>query len=224
MEKKEKALQIITNQGLLPLFFYRDPEVSLGIVKTLYKAGIRTLEYTNRGKEALDNFAFLKNEIVCTCPDMQLGIGTIKTAAEAALFIEAGADYIVAPVVNPEVGEIAHKAGLLWIPGCMTPTEINLARQHNAALIKIFPADLLGPGYISQVRDLFPGQLFIPTGGVEIDAKNIKSWFKSGVSAIGMGSRLISYEILDSRAYDVLLSRTELALKLIEMVRNDAEA
>jgi len=219
MKKKEKALQIIISQGLLPLFFHSDPQLSLGIIQTLYKAGIRTLEYTNRGKEALENFTFLKKELSSSCPDMQLGIGTIKTAEEAALFIAAGADYIVAPVVNPEVGEAAQRAGLLWIPGCMTPTEINLARQHNAVLIKIFPADLLGPGYISQIRDLFPGQLFIPTGGVELDAKNIETWFKSGVSAIGMGSRLISHEILNSKAYDLLFSRAELALGIIKMVR-----
>jgi 2-dehydro-3-deoxyphosphogluconate aldolase / (4S)-4-hydroxy-2-oxoglutarate aldolase len=224
MEKKEKALHTIIKQGLLPLFFHPDPEVSLEIVQALYRAGIRTLEYTNRGREALDNFTFLKKEVVSACPGMQLGIGTIKTAAEALLFIEAGADYIVAPVVDSEVGETAHSAGLLWVPGCMTPTEINTARQHNAALIKIFPADILGPAYISQVRDLFPGQLFIPTGGVELDAKNIESWFKSGVSAIGMGSRLISKEILNNKAYDLLLSRAELALGLIKMVRSDVEA
>ena len=223
MEKKEKALQTIIDQGLLPLFFYPDPHVSLAIIQTLYTAGIRTLEYTNRGEEAPDNFVFLKREMAVSCPGMQLGIGTVKTAAEAEFFVEAGASYIVAPTVNPEVGKIAHEAGLLWIPGCMTPTEINLARQHNAALIKIFPADILRPGYISQIRDLFPGQLFIPTGGVELDAKNIDSWFKSGVSAIGMGSRLISYEILNNKDYDLLLIRAESVLRMIKMVRNDVE-
>jgi len=219
MEKKEKALQIIIDQGILPLFFYQDPEVSLGIIQTLYKAGVRTLEYTNRGKEALENFIFLKREISSTCPGMQLGIGTIKTAFEAARFIEAGADYIVAPIVNPEVAALSDDAGLLWIPGCMTPTEIHLAREHHAALIKIFPANILGPDYISQVRSLFPGQMFIPTGGVKVEFDNISSWFKSGVSAVGLGSKLISSEILVNRSYDLLFAKAEQALFIIQAVK-----
>src|SRR5690606_20007557 len=138
-------LNAILVQGLLPLFFYENPEVSLEVVKTLYQAGIRTLEYTNRGPAALENFRFLKKELTELYPDLHLGIGTIKTTDQAEAFIEAGADYIVCPIVNPAVGGLTHEAGLLWIPGCFTPTEIHTAQQHQAALIKIFPANVLGP-------------------------------------------------------------------------------
>ncbi|PIQ22547.1 MAG: bifunctional 4-hydroxy-2-oxoglutarate aldolase/2-dehydro-3-deoxy-phosphogluconate aldolase [Cytophagales bacterium CG18_big_fil_WC_8_21_14_2_50_42_9] len=215
MPNKETALATIVNQGLLPLFFYENPEVSLEIIKTLYRAGIRTLEYTNRGAAALDNFTFLKQELK-EYPDLHLGIGTVKTVAEAQAFINAGADYIVAPLVNPEVGQLAREHNLLWIPGCMTPTEIFLAQQHQAALIKLFPANILGPGFLSAIRELFAGQLFIPTGGVEIEQENLSSWFKAGVCAVGMGSKLISKNILEEQQYDVLYKRTQQALELVK--------
>jgi 2-dehydro-3-deoxyphosphogluconate aldolase/(4S)-4-hydroxy-2-oxoglutarate aldolase len=216
MPDKNSALQAILDQGVLPLFFYEDPEVSLEVVKTLYRAGIRTLEYTNRGPAALDNFRYLKQELATDCPDLHLGIGTIKTAAEAERFIQAGADYIVAPIVNPQVAQLTHAAGLLWIPGCMTPSEIFQAQESQAALIKIFPANIIGPNFISSIKELFPGQLFMPTGGVEIEEENLRTWFRAGVCAVGMGSKLISKNVLEEKQYELLEKLTEKALKMVK--------
>ncbi|MBB5621768.1 2-dehydro-3-deoxyphosphogluconate aldolase/(4S)-4-hydroxy-2-oxoglutarate aldolase [Pedobacter cryoconitis] len=216
MKTRERSLKAITDQGLLPLFFYEDAEVSLEIIRTLYKSGIRVLEYTNRGFAALANFRFLIDAIGIEMKDLHLGIGTIKNTEEARAFIQAGAHFIVCPVVDAEVGKLVHDAGLLWIPGCFTPTEINIAHQLNAGIIKLFPANVLGPVYVSSVKEVFPGQLFIPTGGVEIEEENMTKWFKSGVCAVGMGSKLISKEILETRDYNELASRTK---KTIEMVK-----
>jgi len=215
MKTKEGSLKAITDQGLLPLFFYEDAEVSLEIIRTLYKSGIRVLEYTNRGAAALENFQSLIHTVEIEMKDLHLGIGTIKNATEARDFIHAGAHFIVCPVVDAEVGKIVHDAGLLWIPGCFTPTEINIAHQLKAGIIKLFPANVLGPVYLSSVKEVFPGQLFIPTGGVEIEEENMKNWFKSGVCAVGMGSKLISKEILETKDYNELAIRTK---KTIEMV------
>ncbi|AKD03727.1 ketohydroxyglutarate aldolase [Pontibacter korlensis] len=217
MPNKETALKAIQDQGLLPLFFHQDAEVSLQVVKTLYQAGIRTLEYTNRGAAALENFTYLKSELKEECPDLHLGIGTIKTTEEASAFIKAGADYIVAPIVDQEVGKLANEAGLLWVPGCFTPTEIHQAQRAGAALIKLFPANVLGPAFMSSIKELFPGQLFIPTGGVEMDQQNISTWFKSGVCAVGMGSKLIGKEVLEQKQYQKL---HELTLQALELVKN----
>ena len=216
MKTKESSLKAITDQGLLPLFFYEDAAVSLEIIRTLYQSGIRVLEYTNRGAAALANFRFLINAVEIEMKYLHLGIGTIKNTAEAHDFIKAGAHFLVCPVVDPEVGKIAHDAGLLWIPGCFTPTEINIAHQLKAGIIKLFPANVLGPVYLSSVKEVFPGQLFIPTGGVEIEEENMTKWFKSGVCAVGMGSKLISKEILETRDYQELAIRTQ---KTIEMVK-----
>jgi 2-dehydro-3-deoxyphosphogluconate aldolase / (4S)-4-hydroxy-2-oxoglutarate aldolase len=219
MPDKDSALQAILHQGVLPLFFYENPVVSLDIIKTLYRAGIRTLEYTNRGPAALDNFTYLKKELGAAYPDLHLGIGTIKTAAEAESFIKAGADYIVAPIVNPDVARVTHAAGLLWIPGCMTPTEIFQAQENQAALIKIFPANIVGPNFISSIKELFPGQLFMPTGGVEIEEENLRTWFTAGVCAVGMGSKLISKNVLQEQQYEVLQHLTEKALKMVKAAK-----
>ncbi|GAA4300297.1 bifunctional 4-hydroxy-2-oxoglutarate aldolase/2-dehydro-3-deoxy-phosphogluconate aldolase [Nibribacter koreensis] len=219
MPTKETALQAIVDQGLLPLFFYEDPQVSLDIIQTLYKAGVRTLEYTNRGPAALENFKYLKQELQ-QYPDLHLGIGTIKTVEQANDFLKAGADYIVAPIVDPAVGSLVHEAGLLWIPGCFTPTEIHVAQQAQAALIKIFPANIVGPAFVSSIKELFPGQLFIPTGGVEMEESNFRTWFKAGVCAVGMGSKLISKDILANRQYDQLHTLTQQALHLAQTCRS----
>ena len=221
MDFKERSLQLILDQGMLPLFFYKDPEVSLKVVETLYKAGLRSLEYTNRGKEALSNFKFLRSKIETSCPGMELGVGTVKTADEAKAFIDAGAQYLVAPIINREVGELATAAGLLWIPGCMTPTEINAAQQAGAILIKIFPANILGPEFLSSIRELFQGQLFIPTGGVEIEKENIKKWFDAGVCAVGMGSKMISKQALETGDYDGIYKLALKAIKVINEVKHE---
>lgn len=219
MNNKEKVLNAIQEQGMLPLFYHDSAQVSLGIILSLYKAGVRVLEYTNRGAEALNNFKFLKQSIV-GFSGLQLGIGTVKTVAEAEAFVAAGADFIVSPIVNPAVAAIAEKAGILWIPGCMTPTEISIAQQHHAALIKIFPANILGPEFIASIRDLFAGQLFIPTGGVELNQQNISTWFKAGVCAVGMGSKLITKQILENELYEQLEEDTLTALALVAASRS----
>ncbi|KAA3437021.1 bifunctional 4-hydroxy-2-oxoglutarate aldolase/2-dehydro-3-deoxy-phosphogluconate aldolase [Rufibacter hautae] len=218
MPTKETALKAIVDQGLLPLFFYESPEISLEIIRTLYKAGVRTLEYTNRGPAALENFTFLKNELK-SYEDLHLGIGTIKTVQQANDFLKAGADYVVAPIVDPQVGNLVHEAGLLWIPGCFTPTEIHVAQQAQAALIKIFPANIVGPAFVSSIKELFPGQLFIPTGGVNLEEASFRTWFKAGVCAVGMGSKLISKDILANRQFDQLHDLTTQALELAQTCR-----
>ncbi|MDB4923708.1 bifunctional 4-hydroxy-2-oxoglutarate aldolase/2-dehydro-3-deoxy-phosphogluconate aldolase [Mucilaginibacter sp.] len=216
MKIKKAVLNSILTQGMLPLFFYEDAEVSLQITRTLYKAGIRVIEYTNRGKQALDNFKALKKAAHKEMPELLLGIGTIKNVSDAEAFIDVGADFIVSPIINPEVAKVAHKYKLLWIPGCMTPTEIYAAQRNGAELIKIFPANILGPAFISSIKDLFPGQLFMPTGGVELNSKNISSWFHAGVCAVGMGSKLISKDVMDKKLYDQLYTDT---IKAIELVK-----
>jgi len=221
MSDKKIILQSILNQGMLPLFYWENPAVSVEVTRTLYKAGVRALEYTNRGKAALENFRTMKKVFAVEAPDLYLGIGTIKTEQEARDFVAAGADFIIAPIVNPAVAAVAEKAGLLWVPGCMTPTEIFQAQQLKAAVIKIFPANILGHEFISSIRELFQGQLFIPTGGVELNKDNIRAWFKAGVCAVGMGSKLVSKDILMNEQYEILYKNTVTALQLVRDVINE---
>ena len=137
MHKKEAALQQLLQQKMLPLFYHESAEVSIRILEALFTAGIRSVEYTNRGDKALSNFRQLKKAAEANMPGMMIGIGTIKNKEQAMDFIEAEADYIIYPSMNKKVAAAAHKAGLLWIPGCMTPTEIASAERAGASIVRV---------------------------------------------------------------------------------------
>jgi 2-dehydro-3-deoxyphosphogluconate aldolase/(4S)-4-hydroxy-2-oxoglutarate aldolase len=216
MGKKETLLKLIPEQGILPLYYFKDSEVSIGLLRALYKAGIRAIEYTNRGEQALKNFEAMRKVCDEEMKDMYLGIGTIKNGDMAKAFIDAGTDFIVCPGLVKKVGEVADKHDMLWVPGCMTPTEIIKAESLGAQVIKLFPGNLLGPSFVSTIKELFPGLLFMPTGGVEVNKENLTAWFKSGVCAVGMGSKLVTKPIMENKQYDELTQLTLEALALVK--------
>ena len=219
MDKKEAILKLIPEQGILPLYFNKDTQVSVDILLALYAAGIRTVEYTNRGEAALKNFAKLREVCDKELGGMYLGIGTIKDAATAQSFIDAGADYIISPGLVEDVIPVADKHSMLWVPGCMTPTEIIKAEQLGAKFIKLFPGNLLGPSFLSGIKELFPNTLFMPTGGVELSKENIGGWFKAGVCAVGMGSKLISKDVMEGKKYAELTAATKEAIAIVNASR-----
>lgn len=219
MNKKEEIKNLIVQQGLLPLYYNNSSEISIGVLRALYKAGIRIIEYTNRGSEALDNFISLQKIASAEMSDMKIGIGTIKTKTDAEIFLAAGADFIVCPVVDISIAELVHKTGRLWIPGCMTATEINVAETHGASLVKIFPGNILGPSYITAIKEIFPNLLFMPTGGVEMTKENIQLWFNAGVSVVGMGSKLITKSIMENKDYIKLTENSTQALALVKSAK-----
>lgn len=218
MPDKTDAIAAIKAQKMLPLFYHPDKEVSLKTVEALYKAGVKVIEYTNRGNQAFSNFEYVKKKADSDFPDLMLGIGTIKTAQDARSFIGIGADYIICPSLNIEVAKVTHQAGLKWVPGCMTPTEIVNAELAGATLVKLFPGSLLGPGYVSAIRDLFPNLDFMPTGGVEAEEGNLKGWFKAGVCAVGMGSKLVSKELLERKDFAEIERRAKEAMILVSRI------
>jgi len=219
MDKRSEILRLIPEQGVLPLFFYKDPEVSIEVLKALYKAGIRTVEYTNRGEAALKNFAAMRKVCDTELAGMYLGVGTIKNAEAAQAFIDAGADYLISPGLVEDAVAVADRNNIIWVPGCMTPSEIIRAEQLGARLVKLFPGNILGPGFLSAIKELFPNLLFMPTGGVEAEKGNISGWFKAGVCAVGMGSKLITKSALETRDYAGITKATEEAIALINEVR-----
>jgi len=215
---QQEIIQGLKQQKLLPLFYHAEADTCIAVVKALYAAGIRYVEFTNRGEQALKNFKALiavRNEGM---KDLCFAAGTIKTAEAADAFIEAGADFIISPVFDKAVGEVAAQSKKLWIPGCMTPTEIHVAEQAGCKLVKLFPGNLLGPSFVNAIKELFPGVDFMPTGGVEVDKDNLQAWFASGVCAVGMGSKLISKQLLGAKDYAGIESETRRALQLIQTV------
>ncbi len=220
MEKKTEILHFIPEQGLLPLYFHKDGAVSITVLKALYKAGIRAVEYTNRGEAALANFKLMRNVCDTELKGMYLGIGTIKNGETARAFVDAGADYLISPGLIEAVVKVADKNNMLWVPGCMTPSEIIAAENLGAKFIKLFPGNLLGPSFMSTIKELFPGLLFMPTGGVELEETNLKGWFNAGVVAVGMGSKLITKQVMEEKNYEQLTADTIHALAMIKSIRN----
>ena len=151
---------------------------------------------------------------------MYLGIGTIKNAAQAQAFIDAGADYIISPGLVEEAAAVADKNNVLWVTGCMTPTEIIKAENLGAKLIKIFPGNILGPGFVSGIKELFSGLQFMITGGVEPEEANLRGWFGAGVAAVGMGSKLITKTSLENKDYSKITQLTKESIALIQNIRN----
>ena len=219
MDKRSELLQLIPQQGILPLYFYKNTEVSIQVLKALYNAGIRTVEYTNRGEAALKNFREMRKVCDNELNGMYLGVGTIKDAASAQAFIDAGADYLISPGLVEDAIGVANKHNILWVPGCMTPSEIIKAEQLGAKMVKLFPGNILGPSFLSAIKELFPNLLFMPTGGVDLDKENISGWFKAGVCAVGMGSKLISKQLLEQKDYAKIEELTKEAMNIIKSVR-----
>jgi 2-dehydro-3-deoxyphosphogluconate aldolase/(4S)-4-hydroxy-2-oxoglutarate aldolase len=219
MDRGTNIVEQIKNTGLLPLFYHADAEICASVVGALYDGGVRAIEFTNRGEKALENFKSLVGEKNNKMPGLLLGIGTIKTAEQATSFIEAGADFLVSPVYDNNIFDIAYMNKILWIPGCMTPTEIYTAEQAGCKFIKLFPGNVLGPGFIESIKPLFPNLEFVVTGGVDTGKKNIRSWFDAGVSAVGMGTKLISKTILDEKDFKKLTREVKEVLEKIGEVR-----
>ena len=219
MDKRETIQQLIYSEGLLPLFYHDDVELCKGVVKALYDAGVRIVEFTNRGKNAIANFKALVEERNVSMPGLMLGIGTIKTSEDATNFIDAGADVLISPTFNSGVADVAYMNKILWIPGCMTPTEISAAENAGCTLIKLFPGNVLGPSFVQAIKPLFPDLKFVVTGGVETSKENLASWFKAGVAGVGMGSKLITEKLLADKDYTSLTNSTKEVLHIIQSLR-----
>lgn len=218
MDKRIAIADTLYEQSLMPLYFHRDEKQSIEIMAALYDAGVRLIEYTNRGAEALDNFKSLKKQAE-QMPGLYVGAGTIKDETSANAFIDAGADFIISPALAEDVYDVAYSNKILWIPGCMTPTEILKAEQFGLSLVKLFPGNILGAGFVQAVRELYPGMNFMPTGGVETKTENLQEWFSAGVCAVGMGSKLISKEDLKEKKYQSITTITKQVLDTIRLVK-----
>lgn len=220
MSKIQNISDAIVKQGILPLYFNADEQVTLDILKSIYKAGIRAVEYTNRGEAALQNFSKMVELRNAEMPDLLLGIGTIKNVEQAKNFLNAGADFFISPGFVPEVAKFLIDQDLFYSPGCMTPSEIIAAENAGVTFIKLFPGNMLGPDFLSGIKDIFPNLLFMPTGGVDTSLENISGWYKAGVSAVGMGSKLISKNLMAEKDYATIESETKKVLELIADVKS----
>ncbi len=216
---QEEIINAIKAQGILPLFYNEDKDLCLQLTQTLYNAGVRVIEFTNRGEAAFENFKAMVALKNTTLPDLVLAVGTIRTAEQATKFINAGADFLISPVFDASVCDVAYLQKILWIPGCMTPTEIHVAEKAGCKLVKLFPGNVLGVDFLSAIKELFPNMLFMPTGGVDVTEASIGAWYKAGVCAVGLGSKLISKDLLAKKDFATIESLTKQAMSIAAAVK-----
>ncbi|SHG25479.1 bifunctional 4-hydroxy-2-oxoglutarate aldolase/2-dehydro-3-deoxy-phosphogluconate aldolase [Chryseobacterium vrystaatense] len=186
----EVALKV-KETGIVPVFYHADAEIGKNILKACYDGGARVFEFTNRGDFAHEVFAELVKYSAKELPEMILGVGSVVDAGTASLYIQNGTNFIVAPVLNPEVAKVCNRRKISWMPGCGSVSEISYAEELGAEIVKIFPATQVGgPEFIKAVKGPMPWSNIMPTGGVLPTKENLSQWISAGAYCVGLGSQL----------------------------------
>ena len=208
MPDDSAILDGLSKQKFLPLFTCSDAVTGMRVLEALHAGGVRIVEFTNRSAGALEVFRSLVEQAAARLPDMLLGAGTIIDRPQAEAFHAAGARFIVAPNLDPDVGRLCAERGIPWCPGTGTVTEMVQANRLGAAVIKVFPADALGgPAFIKGVRGPCSWLKLMPSGGVTLDEANLRAWFAAGVFCVGMGSHLVDAKTLEAGRFADLTER-----------------
>ena len=205
--------------GMIPLFFSNDIELSKQVLKACYDGGARLLEFTDRGDFAHEVFGALVKYAVKELPGMILGVGSVTDAAAASLYMALGANFVVTPVFREDIAIACNRRKVLWSPGCGTLTEIALVEELGWEIIKLCLGDIYGPQFVKGVKGPQPWTSIMPTGGVAPTEENLSAWFNAGVTCVGMGSKLISKEIIANKDYAKLTADVKAALDIVKKVR-----
>jgi 2-dehydro-3-deoxyphosphogluconate aldolase/(4S)-4-hydroxy-2-oxoglutarate aldolase len=204
--------------GIVPVFYHKDPEVCRNVIRSCFEGGIRVFEFTNRGDFAHELFSDLNKWVEKEVPGMIMGTGSVVDPATAALYIQLGSNFIVSPVLNPEMAKICNRRKILWVPGCGSLTEISNAEELGAEIVKIFPGLATGgPDFVRAVKGPCPWTSIMPTGGVEPTVDNLREWFDAGVTCVGIGSNLITKEHIQKKDWAGLTARISAAVKIARM-------
>ncbi|RAJ94180.1 2-dehydro-3-deoxyphosphogluconate aldolase/(4S)-4-hydroxy-2-oxoglutarate aldolase [Larkinella arboricola] len=204
---------------MVPVFYHADPEICREVLGACYRAGIRAFEFTNRGDFAHEIFGELVKIAARDFPDLILGAGTLVESGTAALYIQSGANFIVGPSFHESIARTCNRRKVAYMPGCATLTEISAAEELGAEIVKIFPGDTLSPGFVKAIKGPMPWTSVMVTGGVEPTRESLGSWFKAGVTAVGMGSQLFPKDILSNRQFDQIEAKAKEVLSIIESLR-----
>lgn len=212
---------VMKETGLVPLFFHEDAEVAKKVLKACYDGGARLMEFTSRGDFAFEVFGVLNKYALAELPGMILGAGSVTDAAAASLYMQLGANFIVTPVLREDIAIVCNRRKVLWSPGCGSLTEIARAEELGCEIVKLFPGDIYSPNFIKAIKGPCPWTSIMPTGGVSLEEENLKGWFGAGATCVGIGSQLISKEILDNNDFAGLQARVSKTLAMIKEIRSD---
>ncbi|MEM6377145.1 MAG: bifunctional 4-hydroxy-2-oxoglutarate aldolase/2-dehydro-3-deoxy-phosphogluconate aldolase [Bacteroidota bacterium] len=214
-----QVAQKMAEQGMVPLFYHPDIELGKAVLKACYDGGARLLEFTNRGDYAHEVFGALNKYCAQELPEMIMGVGSVTDAASASLYMQLGANFVVTPVFRRDIAIVCNRKKVLWSPGCGSLTEICTAEELGCEIVKLFPGGTYGPGFVKAIKGPQPWTSVMPTGGVSPDVDNLKAWFDAGVTCVGMGSKMISKDIIKNKDFATLENRIKTTLELIETLK-----
>lgn len=207
--------------AIIPVFYNKDPEICRNVIKACHDGGIDVFEFTNRGDFAHELFSELSKWVASEIPEMVLGAGSVVDAGTASLYIQLGANFIVSPILNADMAKVCNRRKILWAPGCGTLSEISYAEELGADIVKIFPGSSVGgPEFVKAIKGPCPWTSIMPTGGVEATPESLKEWFEAGVSCVGIGSTLITKELIAKKDWEGLSAKITEAVKIVSLLRN----
>src|SRR5574344_503752 len=216
---KLQVLQTMKDTGLVPVFYNPDIEVSKNVLKACYDGGIRTFEFTNRGDFAHEVFAELVKYANKELPGMIVGVGTVIDPATAAMYIQLGANFVVGPVLNPAIAPVCNRRLIPYCPGCGSASEVSAAQELGCDFCKIFPGDVLGPGFVKNLRGPMPWSQLLISGGVKPEQANLEGWFKAGATCVGMGSNLFPKDALAAGDWSRITALCQSSMDIIKKIR-----
>jgi 2-dehydro-3-deoxyphosphogluconate aldolase/(4S)-4-hydroxy-2-oxoglutarate aldolase len=215
-----KVLTTMQDTGMVPVFYHADIAVARDVAAACAAGGCNLLEFTNRGDHAWEVFNELEKFCAREIPQMILGVGSVVDPGTASLYINNGANFVVGPLLNPDVARACNRRKIPYSPGCGSASEISAAEELGVEIVKIFPGkEVGGPGFVKAVKGPCPWVSIMPTGGVDPSEASLKAWFEAGVACVGMGSNLITKELLKAKDYAGLAAKVSETLALIRQIR-----
>jgi 2-dehydro-3-deoxyphosphogluconate aldolase / (4S)-4-hydroxy-2-oxoglutarate aldolase len=197
LSRRLEVLVAAVDAGVLPLFYTPDAGRALRITAALREGGARVIEFTDRGPGAWGAFTALAEQAAKHDPQSILGAGSIRDPEAADRFIASGARFIVGPSFSPDVARLCNRRRIPYLPGCATPTEIVAAEESGVELVKVFPGDSLGPGFLRAIRGPLPETQVVVTGGVQATEASVGAWIGAGAACLGFGSALVTKAFTD---------------------------
>ena len=214
------VLNAIFDIGLVPVFHHKDVQTTISIVEACAAGGARAVEFTNRGDFAHQVFAEVNQHVLDNNLDVIMGVGSIVDAPTAALYIANGANFVVGPLLNAEVARLCNRRKVAYSPGCGSVSEIAQAEELGVEIVKVFPgSEVGGPSFVKSVLGPCPWTRIMPTGGVDATRESLQAWFEAGVACVGVGSKLITKEVLASGDFDGLAENVKQVVGWIKEIR-----
>jgi 2-dehydro-3-deoxyphosphogluconate aldolase / (4S)-4-hydroxy-2-oxoglutarate aldolase len=217
------VLTALMDQGVIPVFYHPDVEVCKKVIQACADGGAPCIEFTNRGDFASHVFYEVTKHFASADPRVIMGVGSIVDAPTAGIYIANGAKFVVGPILNADVAKVCNRRKIPYSPGCGSASEISYAEELGCEIVKVFPGSSVGgPDFVKAVLGPMPWTRIMPTGGVDPDEASVKKWFGAGIVAAGMGSKLITQELLDAGDYAGITQKVRETVDLIKKVRGKA--